>query len=86
MPMMSHSAVIGDPWHRCDRCGNQVRTSQLRRQDGVLVCTQFGCYDSDTVRARDNRIALVEDMLDLTDEAELAPILQEPNLDEDDVI
>src|SRR5207245_2321547 len=55
MPNQSHSGIHGDPWHSCDICGFDWRTSQLRRQPGLrrglLVCPK--CYDDPLTFYRD---------------------------------
>lgn len=83
MPNQSHSGIRGDPWHLCDRCGQENRTSQLRRQPGlrrgILVC--FKCYDDPATFYRD---VMIQDTLaqSAEQEMEVADILKDPNSDD----
>lgn len=79
MPNQAHSGIHGDPWHTCDRCGQDYHTSQLRRQPGlargILVCPK--CYDDPLTFYRD---IVIQDILTQSSEHEMevAEILREP--------
>jgi hypothetical protein len=83
MPNQSHSGIHGDPWHLCDRCGQDYRTSQLRRQPGLkrglLVCPK--CYDNPLTFYRD---IVVQDVLSQSadEEMQVADILKESIADD----
>lgn len=49
MPNQAHSGIVGDQWHRCDRCGTDNHLSDLVRQEGLLVCRTFDCVDRRTL-------------------------------------
>jgi hypothetical protein len=53
---MNRSGIKGDPWHMCDKCGDQFRTSQLRMQNGWWRCNR--CIDA-TIIDRDLFISRV---------------------------
>jgi len=55
MPNQSHSALAGDPWARCDRCGWDYRLSQMVMQNGLLLCFAK-CYDNPDILNRDQEI------------------------------
>ena len=82
MPNQSHSGIHGDPWHRCDCCGFDYRTSQLRRQNNFIVCAK--CYD-DPSNNPQHRDAIIQQVLtNSSEEMQLAPILREPASNDDD--
>ena len=66
-------AVIGDPWHRCQRCDTEERTSQLVWQNGLLLCPE--CYDNPYAWLRDTLIAEIL-ANGATEEAQVAEILK----------
>lgn len=79
MPNPSRTALIGDPWHRCDICNWDYRTSSLRRQPGLrrglLVCPK--CWDDPLTFNRDY---LIQEQLSQSadQEMQVADILQQP--------
>ena len=79
MPNQAHSAIVGDPWHRCQRCGCDVRTSDLVRQNGLLVCRVYDCADNRLVERRPRMI--LERLKDST-ELKPVPILTETYVDD----
>jgi hypothetical protein len=79
MPNQSHTPIVGDPWHRCDICNQDNRTSRLRRQPGLrrglLVCPK--CWDDPLTFNRDYLIQ--ETLAQSADqEMQVADILQQP--------
>jgi hypothetical protein len=82
MPSQAHSGISGDPWHHCTRCGLAYRLSKLAWQGGKLVCIvgPGNCFDSETARARDHRLAHVLDEVSLYPDAQLDSKLTNPQL------
>lgn len=78
MSNQSHSGIRGDPWHYCVRCGALVRTSQLKPQKGLLVCTVYGCVDNLLV---EERPTIIEQVLSSGPDAPPAKVLQEPSFE-----
>lgn len=75
----SHSGWRGDPWHRCDRCGQDTPVSKLRKVNtlfqGVLIlCTVNDCIDKDIDRDRIKSFVLSQP----TDELKPVPLLTNP--------
>lgn len=84
MANQSHSAIQGDPFLYCQRCGALVRSSHLVPQLGLLLCTDFGCVDSLLVMQRS---AIMKSMISDGPDAPPAPILREPKYEEvEDII
>ena len=79
MANQSHSAIQGDPWLYCQRCGALVRASHLVLQLGLLLCTDFNCVDSLLVMQRS---AIMKSMISDGPDAPPAPILREPKFEE----
>ena len=68
----AHSAIIGDPWHRCQRCDCETRVSKLQWQNGILICQE--CVDNPQAWLRDS---LIQDALtNSPEEAQVAEILR----------
>ena len=69
----AHSSIMGDPWHRCQRCDCETRVSQLVWQNGLLLCTS--CYDNPDAWTRD---AVIQEVLaeGSPEEAQVAEILK----------
>ena len=66
------SAILGDPWHRCQRCDCEVRVSDLKWQNGLLLCSV--CWDNPDTWTRD---AIIQEALsNNTEEAQVAEILK----------
>lgn len=80
MPNYSHAGIRGDPWIRCNRCGNHYRASHMRWQSGLLLCTVApgNCYDRHTGRQRDRQIARIVEEATLYPDAQLDSILTNP--------
>lgn len=77
MPMQSHSGWTGIPWHACDCHQKQYPVSQLRRQDGLIVC-QVGFDNPQRSRAVDRRQSQISARLsDPSTEPEIAEILKQ---------
>ena len=77
MPKHSHSGWSGVPWHHCDCHQKPYPVSQLRRQDGLIVC-QAGFDNPQRTRAIDARPTQITRRLsDPADEPELAEILKQ---------
>lgn len=74
MANQAHSGIEGVPWHRCQRCGTDQRTSNLVWQLGLLLCTSNDCVDNLDVQLRPGVISSV--LADGPD-APPAPILQD---------
>ena len=82
MPMQSGSGWTGIPWHCCDCHQMQWPTSQLRRQDGLLVCP-LGYDNPQRTRTHDRRQDAIRQVLsDGIPEPEIAGILQNPEQDD----
>jgi hypothetical protein len=77
MPMQSHSGWTGIPWHYCDCHQKQYPVSQLRRQDGLIVC-EVGFDNPQRTRSVDLRQTVIAQRLsEPTEEPELADILKQ---------
>jgi len=77
MPMQSHSGWTGIPWHYCDCHQKPYPVSQLRRQDGLIVCPT-GFDNPQRTRTVDERQSIIAGRLaDPAPEPELADILQQ---------
>lgn len=77
MPMQSGSGWTGIPWHCCDCHQKQYPVSQLRRQDGMIVCPT-GFDNPQRTRTVDARQTLIQQVLSSdTQEPKLADILTE---------
>lgn len=75
MPRMSGSGWSGTPWVFCNCHQWQWPSSQLSRQDGLIVCP-LGRDNPQRTRTVDQRQRLIQQRLaDGTREPELAPIL-----------
>lgn len=84
MGNQSHSAIEGDPWLYCERCGALVRASHIVPQLGLLLCTDFGCVDNLLVMQRS---AIMKNQISDGPDAPSAPILREPKFEEvEDII
>jgi hypothetical protein len=68
----AHSGIIGDPWHRCQRCDCEVRVSTLVWQNGLLLCSE--CYDNPDTWTRD--LVIAETLSNTVPEADVAEILK----------
>ena len=69
---LRHSAILGDPWHCCDRCECPCRISTLTWQNGLLLCTK--CWDNPDAWSRDT---LIQDALsNSAEEAQVAEKLK----------
>jgi hypothetical protein len=67
-----HSAILGDPWHRCQRCDCECRVSELNWQNGLLLCKK--CWDNPQAWARDTQIQ--DALTDSPEEAQVAEKLR----------
>jgi hypothetical protein len=84
MANQSHSAIQGDPWLYCSRCGALVRSSHLVPQLGLLLCTDNDCVDSLLVMQRN---AIMKSAIADGPDAPPAPVLREPKFEEvEDII
>jgi hypothetical protein len=84
MPNPSGSGWVGIPWHHCDCHQKPYPVSQLRRQDGLIVC-QTGFDNPQRTRTVDRRQTVIQQRLnDPTQEPELADILVETQDNSDD--
>lgn len=79
MANQAHSGMIGIPWHRCQRCGTDQRTSDLKPQKGLLVCRTNDCVDNLLVEERSN---MIQQVLSSGPDAPPAPILTEPSYED----
>lgn len=85
MPMQSGSGWTGIPWHFCDCHQKQYPVSQLRRQDGLIVC-DTGFDNPQRTRTVDQRQVQIKQRLsDPTQEPELAEILKSTDDNNDDM-
>lgn len=85
MPMQSGSGWTGVPWHCCDCHQMQWPVSQLRRQDGMIVCP-LGYDNPQRTRTVDARQFTIQEVLSGdTYEPKLADILTETE-DNTDII
>jgi hypothetical protein len=77
MPSQSGSGWRGIPWHHCDCHQKAYPVSQLRRQDGLIVCPT-GFDNPQRTRTVDQRQQIIKQVLsqDLP-EPKLADILTE---------
>jgi hypothetical protein len=86
----AHSGIRGVPWSRCQRCGEDTPTDQLRLQTGpshggIRVCTINGCFDEPYPNEYRNEI--IQSRLENSpDEMQLADILRTPPDPEDETI
>lgn len=78
MANQAHSGIQGDPWFRCQRCGTDQRTSNLKPQKGLLVCASNDCIDSLLV---EERATMIEQVLASGPDAPPAQVLQEPSFE-----
>jgi len=84
MPNPSGSGWTGVPWHHCDCHQWPWPTSQLTRQDGLIVC-KYGRDNPQRTRTVDQRQVLIQQRLsDPTAEPELADILKQTQDNNDD--
>ena len=82
MPRMGGTGWTGVPWHLCDCHGIQWPTSQLSRQDGLLVCPR-GRDNPQRTRTVDRRQQIIAQRLaSVTEEPALAPILKTTQSDD----
>lgn len=72
MPNQSHSGMLGIPWFRCQMCGKDFRTSELRWQNGLLVCMT----DWDNPIAWNRPILIQEVLQESPQEMEVAEVLK----------
>jgi hypothetical protein len=79
MANQSHSAIQGDPFLFCQRCGALVRSSHLVPQLGLLLCIDFGCVDSLLVMQRSQ---IMKSMISDGPDAPPAHILTDPKFEE----
>lgn len=78
MPMQSGSGHSGIPWHHCDCHQKQYPVSQLKRQDGLIVCPT-GFDNPQRTRTVDARPQMIQQVLSSdTPEPKIADILTEP--------
>lgn len=84
MPNQSGSGWAGIPWHRCDCHQKEYPVSQLKRQDGLIVC-QVGFDNPQRTRTVDRRQTIIQQKLsDPVQEPELAEILKQTEDNTDD--
>lgn len=75
MPRMSGSGWTGIPWVMCDCHQWQWPSSQLSRQDGIIVCP-LGVDNPQRTRTTDMRQKIIQQVLSNTEqEPRLAEIL-----------
>lgn len=79
MANQAHSAIEGNPWYRCARCGTDQRTSNLVRQNGQLYCRTNNCADD---RLVERRSRVITEKLRFSDEMQPAEILRETFVDD----
>jgi hypothetical protein len=85
MPMQSGSGWTGIPWHCCDCHQMQWPVSQLRKQDGLLVCP-LGFDNPQRTRIVDQRQVTIKQRLsDPSEEPQLAEILRTTDDNNDDM-
>lgn len=85
MPRQSGSGWTGTPWHCCDCHQKQYPVSQLRRQDGLIVC-QAGFDNPQRTRTVDRRQTVISQVLASgTPEPQLAEILKQTDDNTDDM-
>lgn len=85
MPLQSGSGWVGIPWHHCDCHQKQYPVSQLRRQDGLIVCRD-GWDNPQRTRSVDQRQVVIRQRLDdPQQEPELADILTRTEDSTDDL-
>ena len=72
MPELAHSGLTGNPWHRCDRCGVEFRVSQLRWQNGLLICQD----DYDDPLAWERAQIITDVLTDSPNEMQVAEVLK----------
>jgi hypothetical protein len=76
MPKQSHSGWTGDPFHNCDCHQKTYHVSQLRRQDGLIVCPD-GFDNPQRTRTVDRRQSIITARLSNGEgEPQLAEILE----------
>lgn len=51
--MATRHTVMQNIYHTCDRCGSDQPLSDLRWQNGILVCSQYRCVDTAIIGKRD---------------------------------
>lgn len=84
MPMMSGTGWTGIPWHCCDCHQMQWPVSQLKRQDGLIVCP-LGLDNPQRTRSVDRRQTVIQQVLSSGgQEPALAEILKRPEDNTDD--
>jgi hypothetical protein len=84
MPNPSGSGWTGIPWHHCDCHQWPWQVSQLKRQDGLIVCP-YGFDNPQRTRTIDQRQTIIAQVLgDDTEEPKLADILTETQDNTDD--
>lgn len=85
MPRQSGSGWTGIPWHFCDCHQWQWPVSQLKRQDGLIVCP-YGFDNPQRTRTIDKRQVTIQQRLrDPTEEPQLAEILRSTDDNTDDL-
>lgn len=85
---MPRRSKIVSPWHYCSRCGAKTHISELTWQDGLLLCKQNDCYDSERPALPQERDAMVTAMAQYAaDSNEMQPdpkiFPDSPDADED---
>ena len=84
MANQSHSAIQGDPFLYCSRCGALVRSSHLVPQLGLLLCTDFDCVDNLFIMQRS---AIMKSIISSGPDAPPPQILRDPKYEEiEDII
>lgn len=85
MPMQSGSGWTGTPWHYCDCHQKAYPVSQLRRQDGMIVCPS-GFDNPQRTRTVDRRQTIIDQVLSSdVPEPKLADILVQTEDNTDDM-
>ncbi len=49
---LRHTQLV-NVYHTCDRCGSWQPLSEMRWQNGILVCSQYDCVDRAIIGKRD---------------------------------
>jgi hypothetical protein len=57
--MPNAKGIFGVQWQNCDRCGFLRPINTLRRQLGLLLCSQTPCTDDLSIMYRDKVIQVV---------------------------
>jgi hypothetical protein len=55
--MATRDSQLQNVYHECQRCGTSQPLSDMRWQNGIIVCHTYACVDTSIIGSRDLAVA-----------------------------